>query len=309
MNNNLLDRVRSLNKDIIIREANSNNKNDFIHLLNKQYERKRTIEYFDWMFVNNYLKTKLFAAYDKNEMIGFYGVRFHTLSNDATCGFAVDLLIKENYRNRGIFILLENEVYKTALLNNAVALTALPNNNGMKAHTGIDLWKNISKIDSFVLDCNKNIKLGNGIQSKIEADNIIYFFKNDRYRQWRYDMNPVYKYSKVKISEGIFSITKIFEDKLNNVVFGDIVDFECDMNDISLIQKLFYKSCEHLIEQKVEFITAWAVIPLLQECLESLGFYPESRERYFCVKVINNNYQYLYDINNWHLVQADSEIY
>jgi hypothetical protein len=34
-----------------------------------------------------------------------------------------------------------------------------------------------------------------------------------------------------------------------------------------------------------------------------------AQERYFCVKVLDPEYTYLYDFTNWQLVQADAEIY
>ena len=136
-----------------------------------------------------------------------------------------------------------------------------------------------------------------------------FHYSND-IRVWRFDKNPDYKYTHVMLTTGEFIITKVFEDPVTGVRFGDIVDFECGLNSKKLLRELFLKAVMQLKEQAVESITTWTLPHTpLREVIESLGFTEFLQERYFCLKVLNQKYEYLYNIENWHLVQSDAEIY
>jgi hypothetical protein len=65
-----------------------------------------------------------------------------------------------------------------------------------------------------------------------------------------------------------------------------------DLTDYNLTQKYFKgsKAC-------------------LYKILKRIGFIESNQERYFCLKTFKSNYDYLYDISNWLLVEGDAEIY
>lgn len=302
-------RVRQLNPNIEVRSAMISDAQHFTSLMNKQYSlRQKSEEYFYWQFIKTNRKTNLFVAYESETYVGCYGVQIHPLSNGVSCGFAVDLLVDDKYRNRGLFVLLEDEVCKYAFAEGSVAVTVLTNKLGKKAHTALG-WQHIGTINTVLLSKYPE----NTVQIDLELGEpklMVYFPKDKSYRHWRYDQNPQYKYDYLSLASGELAITKIFTDPVTHQRFGDIVDFDADLNNPEIMKNLFLKAIGHLQDQGVTEITTWALAHTpLRKVLGSLGFTEMAQERYFCVKVLDPEYTYLYDFANWQLVQADAEIY
>ena len=304
------DEAKDLNRDIVIGKASREDAFVFVNLVNKQYQRKKDSSFYYWMFMNTCLPTRLIAAFDKGVPRAFYGIQIHKLNNGINCGVSVEIIIEDKYRGRGLFVLLENEAYKFALSHNAASMTVFGNYNGMKAHENLSTWRAIAKIDTLIFDCRNELVIKNDLGDYLPGREFLVFSKDTEYRKWRFDSSPVYDYDRVSLSKNIFALTKIFEDLQNKTRFGDIVDFECDLNNTAELRALFVKSCKHLMEQKVRFITCWA-LPHTPLCgvLKSLGFSSLPQERYFSVRVLDHQNDYLNDIKNWHLVQSDSEVY
>lgn len=303
-----LTRLREINADITIRTADTCDEPGFTELMNKQYKRKKTKDYFYWHFINAPIPVKLFVAYYKEKLVGFYGVQIHRLIDNNFCAFTVDLLIKPEFHNRGICALLEYEAVQYAIKYNCNSITSLSNLNGSNVHKAME-WKNITIIKTLSLANQKNIFLE--VKSElIGCHELTSFSKNKEYRHWRYSKHPDYDYKYINISPDIFAIVKIFTDPVNKKRYGDIVDFECNMNNLTLLTELFLKTSRYLLEQGIDSVTTWALPHTpLYPLLQSIGFEETAQERYFCIKVLKHEYNYLYDISQWHLVQADSEVY
>ena len=70
------------------------------------------------------------------------------------------------------------------------------------------------------------------------------------------------------------------------------------------------KSLEYFNDMNVQAITTWALPHLtLINAAREVGFKEIPMERFFCIKILNSKFDHLRDINNWHLSQADTEIY
>ncbi len=310
MDDALIKRIRELNSGIDIRPARAEDAKAFTELMNKQYRRKKREEYFYWQFINPSIPTRLFVAYENDLFVGSYGIQVHTLSDSVLCGFTIDLLIREEYRNRALLVLFEEEAQKFAMEKGAQVMTSLPNFDGMRAHKGLRTWKHIGTVKTYTLP--KAEVAGNKelTKQRTSGKELVYFSKSDAYRIWRYKLNPEYDYTDIKVDTGEFAVTKLFKDPVTNVRYGDIVDFECDLQDLKLLRELFLKACMSLRGEGVEAITTW-VLPHtpLSEVVESLGFTETQPERYFCFKALKPGKDQTYDFSHWHLVQADSEIY
>ena len=305
-----LEEVRDLNKDLVIRGANPGDASHFVDLVNKQYLRKKDEKFFHWMFIRNHVPTKLITICERDKPIAFYGVLVLKLNNGLNCSLSVEIIIESEHRGRRLFLLLEDEAFKFANEHEAVAMTVFPNYNGMKAHDKIKEWKTISKIDTLIFNCRDNLILRESSKLQDNQSELTFFKKDNNYRKWRFDESPVYKYDRIELEDNIFSITKIFEDPENKTRYGDIVDFECELNNINQLKELFTRSCDYLSGQKVDFITSWALPhTLLYRILISMGFVSTAQERYFCIRVLDPHYDYLSDIKNWHFVESDSEVY
>jgi len=310
MGDAFVERIREINSTINIRPACAEDAKPFTDLMNKQYRRKKKEEYFYWQFMNPAIPTRLFVAYENDLFIGSYGIQVHTLSDSVLCGFTIDLLIREAYRNRALLVLFEEEAQKFAIEKGAQVMTSLPNLDGMRAHKGLRTWRHIGTVRTYTLPRAEAAGDKGLPEQRTSGEELVYFSKSDEYRMWRYKLNPEYKYTYIKLDTGEFTITKIFKDPVTNVRYGDIVDFECGLQDRKLLRELFLKACMHLKGEGVEAITTWALPHTpLSGVVESLGFAETQPERYFCFKAVNPEREHAYDFSRWHLVQADAEIY
>ncbi len=283
-----------------------------VDLMNSQYSRKKDEFYFNWQYFNSYYPTISMCAFINNRLIGMFGLQKRKLKSGAHVGQAIDLLVDPKWRKKGIFKLLGEKAIR--YFQNLDLLCVLPNLNGKNACEKAFGWKTLGKIDSVILHRNslrdiidKFPKVIFPIEREQEFERFNY---TNEIRIWRFDQHPDYKYTYVRLTTGEFVVTKIFQDPVTGVRYGDIVYFECNLNNRRLLRELFLRASMHLKEQNVDSITTWALPHTpLREVIELLGFTELPQERYFVMKVLNNTYKYLYDFHRWHLVQADAEIY
>jgi hypothetical protein len=193
-------------------------------------------------------------------------------------------------------------------------LCALANLNGKNAFVGLG-WENISNIDKVELLSQNidKISIASKDPLKKQSQQIkepIKFFYNSSIRNWRYDKHPDYQYSFVKIDNDNFAVTKLFTDPLTRCKYGDVVDFECKTNNYKDLEKIFSKTIKKLQNQNVDSITTWALPHTeLFNVLMRMGLNSVKQERYLCLKFISKGSTKLKKLSNWHLVQADTEIF
>jgi GNAT superfamily N-acetyltransferase len=281
-----------------------------VDLMNSQYDRKKDEAYFIWQYFDSSYPTILICAFSASKIIGMFGLQKRKLRDDTHVGQAIDLLVAHEWRKKGIFKLLGEKA--TEYFEDLDLLCVLPNVNGKNACEKALGWKTVCKVNSMSLDV-KSFENPAWKPPKKLIENrkaIKGFYYNAEIRRWRYNHHPEYKYVYVALNSGEFAVTKIFKEPVTGVLYGDIVDFECNLNDMYCLRELFFRASTYLKGEKVESIVTWALphIPLC-EVLKSIGFTELPQERYFCVKVLNKRYDYLYYISQWHLVQADAEMY
>jgi hypothetical protein len=283
-----------------------------VSLMNSHYVRKITESYFHWQYFDSRFHAVSMCAFADDELIGITGIRTRELRSGINTGFAMDAIVAPEWRGTRLAQIIAERAMR--YYENIDLLCALPNQHWKNFCVRRLGWKNVSRIHSMILD---RIDF-EGIERKplnrcisCAEDRAFERFKyDDEIRKWRFDRHPRYVYNYVKLKTGEFAVTKIFEDSVTGKRYGDIVDFECNLNARSLLGELFVKACIYLSEQNVKSITTWALPHTpLRVVIESLGFVELRQERYFCMKVLRPEYEYLYDLSHWHLVQADAEIY
>jgi hypothetical protein len=164
-------------------------------------------------------------------------------------------------------------------------------------------------VDTLVLnlDTKKNdfIEVPKNTKGTIDY---IEFKKDENYRKWRFDLNPLYNYKKNVINDNCFAYTKMFRDPNTDQLFYDIVDFHFDSleNAYSLIELII----SEIEEKDSSKLTIWALPHTeLYILLVNIGFLISENERYFCLKSFSTEYEYLSDIKIWNISEADAEIY
>lgn len=301
----ITNRVRQLNSSIVVRKATLHDADSFVTLFNTYYKRKTTIDYFKWQFFDCPLPSALYMAFEGNILVGYYGIKKCLLSNTINAGFAVDFLIDEPYRKKGIAYLLEAEIVNFCQNNGIAVLTALPNTYGNAAFKALD-WKSVSKIDTLIWTQENNLPT---IEIPNHVDNLVSFSKDTPYKNWRFNENPMYNYEEIKLENNISAITKLFIDPVTQEIYGDLVHIT-NTNDTSHLCTLILKVLSEMKNKNLKNITAWALPhTMLYNLLLNLGFKNVSQERYFCVKVFDANFDYLYQISNWNLEECDAEIF
>jgi hypothetical protein len=137
----------------------------------------------------------------------------------------------------------------------------------------------------------------------------ITFSRTAHYRRWRYAKSTVYRYFKVTIPSGEYTIIKLFDKELSSQI-GDIVDFECDTSNIGRLRHLFRAASSALRKMGVTTVTTWAVPGSeLWGLLEETGFSPSDHCSFFGLNILNEAHNHLYDFSAWRLVQSDASNY
>ena len=301
-----------MSEDVSYRSARQSDIPQLVSLINSQYIRKKTGDYFDWQYFHSCYPTVLMCAFRNDALIGTFGLQKRMLQNGAIVGQAIDLLVAPRWRGKGTFKELGQRAVE--FFKDLDVLCVLPNVNGKIATEKSLDWKAIGKINSMC----KNVSNMNEYREPRKSDHstvsvhedFMRFAYNATIRQWRFEKNPIYKYDYVRLDSASFAATKLFEDALTHKRYGDIVDFECPLYDRDKLTDLFRAASMHFQQQHVEIVTTWALPQTpLSDIIKSLGFTELPQERYFCVKVLKPEYEYLYDFSRWHLVQADAEVY
>lgn len=284
-----------------------------VNLMNSQYNRKFDENYFYWQYFQSEYPTLSMCAFDSsNKLVGMFGCQKRHLTSKINICQAIDLLVIPEMRGTGLFCYLGDQALKK--FDSIDVLCVLPNLNGKNAVEKALQWKTIAKIGMMELYKENFLKLVSGevIQENEQRiyHNITRFYYNDEIRNWRFNRHPYYKYYRCEITSDIFVIYKIFIDPISNDKYGDIVYYQCDLRDVQMLESLILKAVEDLFKREITHITTWSPTHLKPiNVFRSLGFVDVCKERYFCIKVLNNEYNYLYDFRNWHLFQSDAEIY
>jgi GNAT superfamily N-acetyltransferase len=283
-----------------------------IDLMNSQYLRKRNYAYFQWQYFDAYYPTVLLCAFRGSSLVGMFGMQKRKLKSGANVYQAIDLLVQHEWRGQGILTVLGEKA--AGFCKKTDIICVFPNASGKAACERAFGWKTVSRIDSLFLDKKGCMDIPQdqtttaaSVESKHSFEAFSYSSENIA---WRFDKHPDYEYSYSRLPTGEFAITKVFRDPLTRDRFGDIVYFQCDLNNTEHLRKLFVRAIISLKEKDIKGITTWALpdIPL-NAVLQFMGFVKRQEERYFCVKVLNPKYIDLYNIKSWHLVQSDTEIY
>lgn len=310
MNNfeEILKRVKELNKDIIIRKAGIDDADIFVELFNQNYKRKTNSFYYKWQFFNDAYPSALFLALESGELIGFYGVKVYKVTNIGKVAFAIDFLIHEKARKKGVAVLLDEYVRAFCHLNNVKSITALPNSQGNAAFRALG-YKSLSKIDTLVYDLALNsFDRKKKINYLKKESTKFSYFKDRKYLYWRFESNPIYEYEYVIINEKCYAYIKVFTDPISRISCGDIVHVIYD--DFENLIKLVQLCIQKLKIIGISSLTIWAMPHSnLFTTLAQFGFVIQQQERYFCVRdVVKTEIDQL-DFLNWTLEESDAEIY
>jgi len=329
MEKKLFDKVIELTARIKVRSLQLTSVKEFVNLFNRNYERKINPEYFYWRAFESGSNSIFFEARDGGIFCGTFGLQICTAQNlDKKLCLFVDWIIDERYRKSGLLFKFLKVAEEYCVQKKICAMYLFPNDLFGNVLKQLDGWKmvvSIATLEGNDLESNNTFNkvfhtiplyektnfqnISDVIRKIIYHTNSIKIDKTPENFVWRFAKHPIYKYC-LTYNELAFAVTKIFTDPVTGKRFGDIVDFECDLNDKKLLKELFLNASSQLLKLGAESVNTWALPhTTLYRVLKLMGFSETSQERYFCVKVLNSDYENLYDFSHWDIVQSDSEIY
>jgi GNAT superfamily N-acetyltransferase len=305
-----LEWTKRLNSGLVVREGVESDGPSFVNLYNLYYANRQTsIDYFLWQYFKSPYDSKLWLIFDSCGLVAYCGLKIYPLNNNLTTGFVIDFLVDESYRKRGLAILLHDRILTYCKKREVNILTALPNHYGNSAFKSLG-WSTVAKIDNLQLDLKSWTERKNSCKRLgDEHKKYIQFCRDDIYRFWRFDENPVYEYNTIFIAENVSAVTKLYCETTGGLLYGDIVSWDVS-SDSDEVVELVDKVVLNMRSKNVEFLTCWALPHTsLYDCLIAYGFTQIKQERYFCLKDISGVNDYMFEVDKWFLVESDSEVY
>lgn len=291
-----------MHEKITYRIAQKKDAEKMADLMNNQYARKKTKKYFFWQYFDSPLPSFSMTAWSGDELIGIFGVQQKKLSDKTKAVQLIDLLIKPEWRGKGIFKELSLRAF--ALFPKAELFFVLPNKNGKNACEKLG-FKTIAKIDTLV----RQSELKQGVeQISGKMQKYIRFIKKPAETKWRFGKNSDYAYKKISAQKNDSAYVKVFTDPVSGKKYGDIVEVTVAKSDGYM--HMIKKALDYFRNNNIDDVTIWALphTEMYPKLLRE-GFVPVSQERYFCVKISDKKRKKLYNVKTWHLQESDAEFY
>jgi len=273
-------------------------------LMNSHYARQRKESYFHWQYFASAYPTAVAGAFDGETLIGMFGLQKRRLTGGAKAGQAIDMIVDPAWRGRGLFKALGEKAAEA--FSDLDLFCVLPNSAGRAAVEKHFQWMTLTKINTWRLSRVAKRQTQEGQARQREMNQLEAFVYEPETLDWRFDRHPEFTYRRITSGADSSAMVKVFTDKTAGKTYGDIVNFYCA--DDRGLGPLLGQACEYLFSQKVDAVMTWAMPhDYAAHMLPTLGFTEEQQERYFCVKVLNSDYQHLTQFSRWRLVQSDAE--
>ncbi|MBN2323003.1 MAG: GNAT family N-acetyltransferase [Spirochaetes bacterium] len=289
----------------------------FVEMMNRTYTRKKTSTYFEWQFFKDPEGAALLGAYAGTRLVGCFGIKHRRLSGGRSACGAVDLIVDEEYRGKGIFSLLAREA-QGAYSNGADLFYSFTNDRGKAALEKSLGWKTVCTVHTLVasgphdgVSQKMNICGADGYgweHNDKSFENRTFFLRDDRELVWRFSRNPEYDYTVVDCGEG-FAVVKVFTDPVCGERFGDIVEFGTEGGRFA-VRRLLGRAAAYLFREGVSKVTAWAMPgSVTRSVLGGLGFRESDQIRHFLVGAQTEEAARLCSPDSWFFVESDAEIF
>lgn len=322
-------------KPIIYRASKKGDENKIIDLFLQGDHHLRTKSYWNWINrLSPFGKSFIEVAVLEESIIGHYGIVPVTLSIGdlkINCGFATQAIIHTSHRNLEIIHQLTERMWKRCEESQLDFIYGFPNDNIWKIKQSIMDWKSIGDFKSFEVSIDKLLKKIKPVKSikikrlysfgkefdflikKSKIYNKISISKNSDYLNWRIFSHPLNHYivlsSMYQNELTGYMVLKLF--RKNNMLYGHIIDFHS-------LEDQFEETISSLLSEAIIFFK-WANVSKVslwlfpendyQKLFSSFGFEYSGFNTHFGYRNINNSFNEINNINNWHLSMADSDAF
>ncbi len=304
---------------IVIREANPGDLPAMVSMLERMYTRQKLKEFLTWQCFENINPSVLMCAFSEDELVGMFGVQRRALTNGLVAGQASWLNVAPGYQSKGVFSTLGSVAIDR--FGRSDFLCVFANSTAKSACEKSFGFQTVGALRTMTLDAAMVTQAAPGArvrpvdeQSFSEEERGGYhafvFASPPVYRTWRYVRSPVNAYALVQLETGEFAVVKRFQAPGAGTCTGDIVDFQCPLDDAGKLERLFLTASAQLKAMGCAAITTWAVPEsCLYDVIREIGFREGPVATYFQVKALTAQSETLYDFKAWHLRQADATNY
>ncbi len=256
---------------IIIKKSQDllmNEKDDICSLFERVFEKEMTIRDFDKKFISNIFKTSYHALLlnDEKKIVGCYSSipqQYNYYGKEVTFGLSVDTMIDEEYRGSPFTLKkLANKVYESMKSDGISFVFGFPNDNVYLVRKKILKWKDIGKLDFYILPINIGALKSNlrhiNFLSKLFASLINVFTRfeqnsgtdypiekknNDEYISARYDKT----YNIIKTDEEEYFSYKVYdEDSVKTAYIIDV--YPLNKSNLQKAVKMIYTKEKNYID-------------------------------------------------------------
>lgn len=308
-----------ISENIIVRQLETKDIPGCVDLIGAIYENKRPAGYFAWQLFENVFPTVCFGAFSGETLVGMFGLQKRPVTNGQTAGQIISMNVHPDWVGKGLLrkisapalsffgdldllcIFTHNEK-SVRPCETALGMFFPDPIGAMEMDTvGLTMKSDLAVEDVTLKTAFPSINYIHGDRAGLAATR--------EFRLWRFAKSPVYKYRKIILSDNTFAIIKTIPIHGGTGMYGDIVDLECQADNVEAINKLMTGVLGYLVQCGATKIATWATPKSrLRSVLEGLGFNPGFKS-YFGFKMLYEDNRRLHSLDAWHFRQADAPKY
>jgi hypothetical protein len=290
-------------------------------LFEKSFGKSIDEKILRWRYLDNPVKDVLVAVQiEDNLLIANYSASPCPVCIDGKAyktGLSMTTMTHPDFRGRGLFPQLADELYDYMNSLNYIMVWGFPNRNSRRTFNKYLGWKDIFSIPMMQLSltdgkrdnsilCRDNDFDLNYPQDK-DLNGLIHVQKNRSYLRWRYRNNPgnVYQNFVIRTEDNVssFCVTKFYLDNL------DLVDFQANSPDEG--EYLLRQIISLGINSGCKYIYCWAPRHhFMYSLCKRMGFRVSLSKTDFGFKPFNmEHHPILEQYENWFIQMGDSDVY
>lgn len=304
----------------------------FCGLYNSLYAKKVDLNYYTWQFFRTPCPSVLCTVIDGSDTpIGFYGLHVVSANQQGVkAAWVLDVMIRPEYQGQGLFRNLAQFAKEELTRFQPVGIFVMANDRGAGAHIhGMD-WKCINEYVSYVASTSRSprpasgrlliepvtfvSKLTGAERSHLHGSQLFAVKRDEAYTRWRYSNNPRFTYEQFKATKDGdpfgYLVLKTFKDPITSKLYGDIVDLSWEDDDSEALAEMLRFALHHFNRLGISHALIWLQSnTILDQVGVDAGFRQIDQKRFFCGKILDQNYTHLSDPESWFVTLSDSEIY
>ena len=294
--------------DVQVRAAAPADIPGLVRLFQRHYAQPKPAAYFRWQFFSPAMPAALVVATEGSEVVGAFGFMRRALTHGLLAAQAMDMLLDEPFRGRGLF---EQLARQAAAAFPAVAVrVVLANRSGMAAVTRRLGWSVVAQVPVYAARAEGGAGAPaaperGAVESGEDALRIRY---DEAVEAWRFAAHPLNRYHRLEAA-GLRGYLKCFADPADTARrFGDVLyaaPGDSAQREAWLRQALEWFRAEGVGECGLWSLPGnpWA------ESAWRIGWRPREQERWLCVQWADPAPAAGRRSRAWDVCAADAEFY